>query len=77
MFMKYRWTLDYLEDMNFVKAIYKHFNYAEYFGFAEILELLKKKPELEKINSVYKGVNWYRNEKNNLKTINASLYKEI
>jgi spore coat polysaccharide biosynthesis protein SpsF len=75
MFMTHRWTLDYPEDLNFVKSVYKEFNYAEYFDFEEILNLLNKKPELSKLNSMYNGVNWYRNEKDNLKTIDPSLYK--
>lgn len=77
MFMNYRWTLDYPEDLEFIKNIYAELGNAEYFGFDEILELLTKKPRLKKINSMYNGVNWYRNEKENLKTIDSTLYKEI
>lgn len=75
MFMTHRWTIDYPEDMNFVKEVYKEFNYSDYFGFDEILDLLKIKPEISKINKKYNGINWYRNEKNNLKTINSNEYR--
>ena len=75
MFMTHRWTLDFPEDLNFVKSIYREFNYAEYFNFEEILNLLDKKPKLSKLNSMHNGVNWYRNEKDNLKTIDPSLYR--
>ena len=40
--MTHRWTLDYPEDLIFIKAVYKEFNYKEYFSFEEILNLLKK-----------------------------------
>jgi spore coat polysaccharide biosynthesis protein SpsF len=75
MFMTHRWTLDYPEDLKFIKAIYREFKDVDYFSFTEILNLLKKKPELTKLNSIYNGVNWYRNEKENLKTIDSSLYQ--
>ncbi|WP_440647141.1 cytidylyltransferase domain-containing protein [Candidatus Pelagibacter sp. HIMB1521] len=75
MFMTHRWTLDYPEDLIFIKAVYKEFNYKEYFSFEEILNLLKKKPELSKLNSMHNGINWYRNEASNLKTIDSSQYK--
>ena len=63
MFIIRRWTIDYPEDMKFIKEVYKKFSYRDYFGFEEILDLLKTKPEISKINSKYNGINWYRNEK--------------
>ncbi len=77
MFMTHRWTLDYPEDLQFIEQIYKYFDYSEEFNFYDILNLLKIKPMLSKINSKYNGVNWYRNEKKNLKTVDSSLYNEI
>ena len=73
--MTHRWTIDYPEDMKFIKEVYKEFSYRDYFGFEEILDLLKTKPEISKINSKYNGINWYRNEKDNLKTISSTEYR--
>ena len=72
-FKSHRWTLDYPEDLKFIKSIYKEFDSNEIFYFDDILEVLKSKPELAKINSKYNGVNWYKNASNKLKTINSSL----
>jgi len=75
MFKTHRWTLDYQDDLNFVKEVYKEFNFSEDFFFEDILKLLKEKPNLKKINEKYNGINWYRNVPDKLKTINKNLYK--
>lgn len=47
-----RWTLDNPEDWKFIKVIFKHLYYRNpYFGFKEVLHLLKQHPELESMNS--------------------------
>ena len=46
----HRWTIDYLEDLRFVKKVYKEFNYKNTFKMIDVLKLLKKKPEIMKIN---------------------------
>jgi spore coat polysaccharide biosynthesis protein SpsF len=76
MFMTHRWTIDYQEDIDFIKTIYREFDYSDDFGFHEVLQILNKKPELMKINDKYNGVNWYRNESHNLKTIDKNQYKK-
>lgn len=45
-----RWTLDNPEDMTFLTAVYKAFKGEGLFGMDEILRLLSKRPELEKLN---------------------------
>ena len=75
MFKTHRWTMDYQEDLDFVKQVYKEFNFSEDFFFEDILKLLKEKPNLKKINAKFNGINWYRNVPNKLKTINKNLYK--
>ena len=75
MFQTHRWTLDYKEDLEFVKAIYNEFNEDEAFFFRDILEIIQKKPEISQLNANYNGINWYRNVPNKLKTIDKSLYK--
>ncbi len=43
-----RWTVDYPEDLDFVREIYSHFTGREaVFGMKEMLELLKLRPELK------------------------------
>jgi len=49
-----RWTLDYAEDYEFVKQIYSHlYKPDKVFHMRDILDLLKEKPDLGKINSMY------------------------
>ena len=48
---KYRWTVDYPDDLEFVKMIYRELNHGKPFYMNDILNLLKKKPHLTKINS--------------------------
>lgn len=50
-----RWTVDEKEDLEFVKEIYKNlYPKKEVFLMDDILNLLKEKPELMKINDQYK-----------------------
>lgn len=46
----HRWTLDFKEDFIFIKTIFKEMNYKEHFNTNQILKLLKKKPNIMKIN---------------------------
>lgn len=51
---KLRWTLDYPEDYEFLKQIYKNlFHSQKIFYMQNILNLLKKYPKLKEINSKY------------------------
>ncbi len=48
---KLRWTIDYKEDYEFAKEVYKRlYKEGKIFYMEEILELLKREPELSKIN---------------------------
>jgi len=68
--MTHRWCLDYKEDYEFIKTIYDALAPENpYFGIKEILEYLSKNHYVNKINEVYKGVNWYRHHLDELKTI--------
>ncbi|HKQ70927.1 MAG TPA: glycosyltransferase family protein [Polyangiaceae bacterium] len=60
--MSHRFTLDYPEDYDFVRAVYGRLYDASrpLFSLAEIIELLEREPGLMAINERYKGVNWYR-----------------
>lgn len=53
----FRWTIDYLEDYEFVKQVYESlYSKDRIFGMEEVLDLLKKRPELIKINEKYVGI---------------------
>ncbi|MGB9086517.1 MAG: aminotransferase class III-fold pyridoxal phosphate-dependent enzyme [Terriglobales bacterium] len=47
----YRWTVDEVEDLEFIRAVYKAFRDRETFGMKDVLELIEKNPGLEKMNS--------------------------
>lgn len=68
--MDYRFTIDYLEDYQFIQTVYEElYPTNPKFSLEDILDLLKQKPEIKEINSKYNGVNWYRNHINQLKTV--------
>jgi spore coat polysaccharide biosynthesis protein SpsF len=53
---KFRWTVDYEEDYEFIKKIYQNlYKINKVFGMNDILELLNKNKELNEINSKYVG----------------------
>ena len=76
--MSHRWTIDYQQDYDFIKKIYDSL-YIEKpnFGINDILELLNKDPSIQKINSEFAGVNWYRDHLNELKTVSKEQTKII
>ena len=43
---QYRWTVDHLEDLEFVRKIYSAFRGNGHFGFQDVLRLLKERPDL-------------------------------
>jgi spore coat polysaccharide biosynthesis protein SpsF len=51
---RYRWTVDYLEDLEFVRQIFKNlYDKKKMFMMNDIFDLLNKKPNLERINSKF------------------------
>jgi spore coat polysaccharide biosynthesis protein SpsF len=75
---KERWTLDYKEDFEFISAVYANlYKEGEIFSMQDVLNLLKKKPELRDINKKYLGFNWYalQNHLDELRTVDKSKYK--
>jgi spore coat polysaccharide biosynthesis protein SpsF len=73
-----RWTLDYKEDFEFISAVYANlYKEGEIFSMQDVLNLLKKKPELRDINKKYLGFNWYalQNHLDELRTVDKSKYK--
>jgi len=76
MFITHRWTLDYAEDFDFMKAVFEHFKDKPDFSMEDVLQLLKEQPTIAEINNKYNGVNWYRNVPGQLKTVGDDLYRE-
>jgi len=72
--MSHRFTIDYSDDYDFIRAIYDELWQPgnSVFSLANILELLDRKPELTQINSQYNGVNWYRHHLGELSTVTQS-----
>jgi spore coat polysaccharide biosynthesis protein SpsF len=71
--MTHRWTIDYEEDYQFIKAVYEALYPKDpLFGLADILALLNRRPDIVALNAKYAGVNWYRHHLAELKTINST-----
>ena len=68
--MSHRWTIDYIEDYNFIKLVYEElYEKNIIFSFTDIVELIEKRPDIYAINKNLAGVNWYREHLHELKTI--------
>jgi spore coat polysaccharide biosynthesis protein SpsF len=61
--MSHRFTVDYEEDYEFVRAVYERLwsQTKPIFRLSQILALLAREPSIFAINAKYRGVNWYRN----------------
>ena len=68
-----RWTLDYEEDYEFIKAIYENlYKEGEVFLMRDILRFLDAHPEIREINKMHLGKVWYTKHLGELKTIGKS-----
>ncbi|MFY9845904.1 MAG: aminotransferase class III-fold pyridoxal phosphate-dependent enzyme [Terriglobales bacterium] len=57
----YRWTVDEAADLEFIRAVYKAFPSKENFGMKDVLQLIEKNPELQKMNSdIVSNVGYYK-----------------
>lgn len=75
-FLTHRWTLDYEKDFELIKIVFETFKDKPHFLMEDVLQLIKKKPEIREINKEYAGVNWYRHHAPELKTIKRHMYKK-
>jgi spore coat polysaccharide biosynthesis protein SpsF len=76
--MSHRFTIDYREDYDFIKAVYEElFPKNPLFGLNDILQLLEQRPDIAAINKKYAGVNWYRHHLGELTTVDATQTKTI
>lgn len=65
-----RWTLDYPEDLELIRAIYERLSpYGEVFSTFEVLRLLENEPALSEINAKYVRDAAYYAEIERLKTL--------
>ncbi|WP_437301225.1 cytidylyltransferase domain-containing protein [Sorangium sp. So ce426] len=71
--MSHRFTVDYREDYDFVKAVYEALSTPQnpIVRLGPILELLAARPDIMAINARYAGVNWYRHHLGELRTVSA------
>jgi spore coat polysaccharide biosynthesis protein SpsF len=67
----HRFTLDYAEDLAFIRAVFEELYRpgGAVFTLDDILALLAWRPELRSINACHLGVTWYRLHPGALKTI--------
>lgn len=67
----HRWTIDYPEDYQLIKAVYDELWSAgrPVFSLQEILNLLQSRPDLGTLNAAFAGQTWYRHHLHELKTI--------
>jgi spore coat polysaccharide biosynthesis protein SpsF len=71
--MTHRWTIDYIEDYCFIKAVYEALYYKKpMFTLYDVLLLIESNPRIADINAHYNGVNWYRHHLHELRTIMPS-----
>ncbi|MCL4548807.1 MAG: glycosyltransferase family protein [Bacteroidetes bacterium] len=58
----HRWTIDYPEDYEFIRKVFEElYTSNPVFSLNDILDLLKRKPEIAEINSQHLGKYWYEN----------------
>jgi spore coat polysaccharide biosynthesis protein SpsF len=70
--MSHRWTIDYEEDYQFIRAVYDAlYPTNPRFGLDDVLALEEARPDIHALNAAYAGVNWYRHHLDELKTISA------
>lgn len=69
MHLTHRWTLDYPEDYELLRAIIERLYVpGRVFGMRDVLDLLEKEPDLFRLNSRYVGTNWWGKAWDKLKT---------
>jgi spore coat polysaccharide biosynthesis protein SpsF len=65
----HRWTLDYAEDYQLIRAVHEALAPGDpFFGAAAIVSLLAVRPDLYELNARYRGDSWYQRHRHELKT---------
>jgi len=50
-YSQYRWTLDTVEDLQLLRAIYASLGIRDDFGWCDVLQLMQREPQLSEINA--------------------------
>ena len=73
----YRWTLDYPEDYLFVKAVFEELYPARPdFTTDDVMDLLRRRPDIHAINANRAGYVWYREHLDALRTVAGSGHRK-
>ncbi|MBC7936589.1 MAG: glycosyltransferase family protein [Rhizobacter sp.] len=76
--MVHRFTIDYIEDYHFIKAVYDELYATNHlFTCDDIITLLEQRNDIFNINHRFAGINWYRNHFDELKTVTPSQTKNM
>jgi spore coat polysaccharide biosynthesis protein SpsF len=69
--MSHRFTVDYREDLMFVRAVFEQLYdpSGPVFSLDDILALLDRRPDIFALNHHLAGVNWYRHHLDQLRTV--------
>jgi spore coat polysaccharide biosynthesis protein SpsF len=72
--MSHRFTIDYPEDLAFVRAVFAELYRPDEapFPLESILALLEQRPEIMALNRHLAGINWYRHHLDQLRTVSRS-----
>lgn len=77
LFQHMRWTLDRPEDYEFIRRIYEElYPHKPAFAMDDVLELLRHKPDIHRINSHLAGELWYRDHLRKLRTISPDILRK-
>jgi spore coat polysaccharide biosynthesis protein SpsF len=59
LFNEHRWTLDYAEDLELIKAVYREFDYSTEFSWLDVLHFLNANRDVASLNHIHRGTSWY------------------
>ncbi len=77
LFQRTRWTLDCPEDYAFITRVYEAlYPSSPAFGMPEILALLARRPELQRMNAHLSGETWYRHHLSELRTVSGDAVRK-
>ena len=72
-YCEYRWTLDYPEDYEFMKRVFEElYPNKPDFTTEDVMDLLRRRPDIQAINANRAGTVWYRDHLDQLRTVAGS-----
>jgi spore coat polysaccharide biosynthesis protein SpsF len=76
--MSHRLTVDYLEDLQLVRAVFEALDGPGRYPFSldEIVTFLQAHPAVFALNAHLAGVNWYRHHLDELRTVGRAQIRE-